>query len=89
MIDDKTITMDLLFSAKQAVSAYARACNEAANPELRTVLSQQLQHAQEAQQRIFQFAQTKGYYDPYQSPDRILSQDLQASKRIIEQVNLH
>jgi spore coat protein CotF len=86
MLDDKTITMDLLTAAKEEVNAYARACNETASPELRDILAKQLQMAQKAQERIFNFAKKAGYYDPYAAPEQMLSSDMQQANKIIQQI---
>ncbi len=76
MLDDRAITIDLLNAAKLDVTSYARALNEAANSDLRNVLAQQLQQAQKAQERIFAYAKNKGFYDPYITPEQMVSQDL-------------
>jgi len=86
MLDDKTITMDLLTAAKEEVSTYARACNETASPQLRSVLAKQLQMAQEAQERVFNFAKKAGYYDPYAAPEQMLSNDMQQANKILQQM---
>ncbi|MBC7342252.1 MAG: spore coat protein [Clostridia bacterium] len=87
MIDDRVITLDLLADAKEEVSAYARACNEAATPELRQILARQLQQAEQAQQRIFQFAKQKGYYNPYDAPEQLLANDLRQAGQLLQQIN--
>jgi similar to spore coat protein len=76
VLDDRAITIDLLNAAKLDVTSYARALNEAANSDLRNVLAQQLQQAQKAQERIFAYAKNKGFYDPYITPEQMVSQDL-------------
>ena len=85
LLDDKTITMDLLTAAKHDVTSYANALNETANVELRDVLAKQLQQAQKAQERIFAFAKNKGYYNPYSAPEQMVSQDLQMARQITGQ----
>ncbi|WP_041423813.1 spore coat protein [Thermosediminibacter oceani] len=86
MIDDRAITLDLLNTAKAEVMAYARAVNEAANPQLRDVLAKQLQKAQEAHERIFNFAKKKGYYNAYASPDQMLNGDIQNATQLLNQI---
>ncbi|MEW6173655.1 MAG: spore coat protein [Bacillota bacterium] len=85
-MDDKAITLDLLSAAKQDVTMYATALNETANADLRGVLTQQLQQAQKAQERIFDFAKNKGFYNPYNTPEQMVSQDIQTSKQVISQI---
>ncbi|MEW6183802.1 MAG: spore coat protein [Bacillota bacterium] len=84
-MDDKAITLDLLTAAKQDVTMFANALNETANPELRGVLAQQLQQAQKSQERIFDYAKNKGYYNPYSTPEQMVAQDIQASKQVMSQ----
>jgi spore coat protein CotF len=57
--------------------------NEAADSDLRNVLAQQLQQAQKAQERIFAYAKNKGFYDPYITPEQMVSQDLAMSRQIM------
>jgi similar to spore coat protein len=83
MLDDRAITIDLLNAAKLDVTSYARALNEAADSDLRNVLAQQLQQAQKAQERIFAYAKNKGFYDPYITPEQMVSQDLAMSRQIM------
>ncbi|TYP48174.1 spore coat protein [Thermosediminibacter litoriperuensis] len=86
MIDDRAITLDLLNTAKAEVMAYARAVNEAATPQLREVLAKQLQMAQEAQERVFNFAKKKGYYNANTSPEQMLNSDIQSATQVLHQI---
>ncbi|OLN22545.1 spore coat protein [Domibacillus antri] len=62
---DEVIASDLLLAAKSGVTFTAFALTEAATPELRSVLREQLMAAITAHNNISQYMMAKGYYHPY------------------------
>ena len=69
---DQVIASDFLISAKAGVRNYTVAITEAATPELREVLKEQLLSAIRTHEEITNFMVTKGFYHPHE-----LSQQLQ------------
>lgn len=69
---DQVIASDFLISAKAGVRNYTVAITEAATPELREVLKEQLLAAIRTHEEITNFMVTKGFYHPHE-----LSQQLQ------------
>ncbi|WP_054635384.1 MULTISPECIES: spore coat protein [Bacillaceae] len=62
---DQVIATDLLISAKSGVRNCAIALTEAATPEVRNVLQQQLTQAVQFHGQVSQYMMEKGYYHPY------------------------
>ncbi|GAA4710786.1 spore coat protein [Brevibacillus fulvus] len=80
-VSEKTIALDLLNSAKQAVMLYARAINEAQNQQLRNVLEKQMMDAVHYQQSLAQFAIQQGYYQAKMEPMQMVKQNLQEASQ--------
>lgn len=64
-LTDQVITMDLLISAKSGVRNYAMAVTEAGTPEVKQVLSRQLEDAIAFHERVTAFAIERGWYRPW------------------------
>ncbi len=62
---DQVIATDFLISAKSGVRNTAFALTEAATPELRSALREQLMSAVSTHERISKYMMDKGYYHPY------------------------
>lgn len=76
---DQVIVTDFLLSAKAGIRNYTIAITEAATPELRTVLREQLQAAIQTHENITSYMMSKGYYHPYNLNEQ-LQVDLTASQ---------
>ncbi|GAE37148.1 spore coat protein [Halalkalibacter akibai] len=76
---DQVIATDFLITAKSGVRNMAFALTEAATPELRVTLRQQLNDAIETHEKISQYMIDKGYYYP-SDLDEQAKVDLTASK---------
>lgn len=64
MIQEKIMVNDVLASTKSSLTLYANAIAECENPSLRSTI-QQIRNSDEASQyKLFQMAQSKGYYKP-------------------------
>jgi similar to spore coat protein len=76
---DQVIANDFLMSAKAGIRNYTIAITEAATPELRTVLREQLQAAIQTHENITSYMMSKGYYHPHNLSEQ-LQVDLTASQ---------
>ncbi|WP_409303990.1 spore coat protein [Peribacillus sp. SCS-155] len=63
-ITDQVIASDLLISAKSGIKNYAFALTEAATPEVREALHQQLNDAIDLHGNISDYMINSGYYHP-------------------------
>lgn len=66
---DQVIASDLLISAKSGIKSYAAALSEAATPEVRSALCDQLSKAVNLHEQIFNYMKENGYYNAY-NPDQ-------------------
>lgn len=64
-LTDQVIAMDLLINAKSGVRNYAMAVTECASPEIRAVLTKQLNEAIDAHERIATYMIEHGLYQPF------------------------
>lgn len=62
---DQVIATDFLISVKSGVKNTAFALTEAATPELRTALREQLMAAISTHEQVSKYMMEKGYYHPY------------------------
>lgn len=62
---DQVIATDFLISAKAGVQNYAMAVTEAATPELKAALKEQLNEAIETHEKISNYMITRGFYHPH------------------------
>lgn len=77
-ITDQVIATDFLISTKSGIRNYALAITEAATPELRAVLKEQLRDTVAAHEKITNFMIAKGFYHPHELSEQ-LQVDFQAS----------
>jgi similar to spore coat protein len=76
---DQVIATDFLISAKSGVRNYTIAITEAATPELRTALREQLRAAIETHEKITNYMVARGYYHPHELSEQ-LQVDVTASE---------
>lgn len=79
---DQQILMDLLNSAKQGIKYYAWAISETATPEVRNILTQQLNTAIQTHETVTNFAMKKGLYHAY-NPQEQMQMDIQNAHRVL------
>lgn len=84
---DQVIASDLLISAKSGIKNYAAALSEAATPEVRSVLCDQLSKAVNLHEQIFNYMKENGYYNAY-NPDQQIQQDIQNAEKAISLPNV-
>lgn len=72
---DQVIASDLLISAKSGIKNYAAALSEAATPEVRNILCDQLNKAVSLHEQIFNYMKVNGYYNAY-DPDQQIQMDI-------------
>ena len=82
-LSDQAVATDYLITAKASVQNLAVAVTETADPEIRAVLTDHLEEAIIAHERIFRFMMEKGYYRPYNIDDQI-GVDLQTAKTALD-----
>ncbi|MEH7418826.1 spore coat protein [Neobacillus drentensis] len=68
---EQVIATDFLIAAKAGVRNYTVALTEAATPELRTVLREQLRDAIQTHETITNFMMAKGYYHPHELSEQL------------------
>lgn len=75
-LTDQVIATDFLIAAKTGVRSYAMAVTEAATPELKTMLTKQLDEAIDTYEQIATFMTDRGWYKPWNIAEQI-GMDLQ------------
>lgn len=70
-LTDQVIATDLLIAAKSGVRNYAIAITEAATPEVRAVLHNQLHESIEMHEEITSYMMSNGWYHPYDTDEQI------------------
>ena len=70
-LTDQVIAMDLLINAKSGVRNCAMAVTECASPEIRAVLTKQLNEAIDAHERIATYMIERGLYHPFDVQEQI------------------
>ncbi|MDQ0246294.1 hypothetical protein J2S09_003898 [Bacillus fengqiuensis] len=68
---DQVIATDFLISAKSGVINTALAVTEAATPELRATLREQLSSAIDTHEKISNYMIAKGYYHPHHLDEQL------------------
>ncbi|RSL30817.1 spore coat protein [Salibacterium salarium] len=69
--NDQAAATDLLLSAKSGVRNCAYAITEAASPNVRQALSQQLQQSVHFHEQVTDYMINKGYYHPYNLNEQV------------------
>jgi similar to spore coat protein len=70
-LTDQVIAMDFLVTAKSGVRNYAMALTEAGTPEIKAVLTKQLDDAIDMHERITMYMMEKGLYHPWNVNEQI------------------
>lgn len=70
-LTDEVIAMDFLTNAKSGVRNYAMAVTECVTPEIKTVLSKQLEEAIDTHEKIMIYMMQRGLYHPYNVNEQI------------------
>ncbi|MBU9721303.1 spore coat protein [Bacillus alkalicola] len=84
---DSAIALDLLITVKEAVRNYSVALTEAASPEVRTVIRNQMEAALDYQAEVIDLMIEKKWFHPYDiSEQQVL--DLKAAQTAIDIANL-
>ncbi|MUG45948.1 spore coat protein [Paenibacillus woosongensis] len=83
---DQVIASDLLIAAKSGIKNYAAALSEAATPEVRNVLCDQLSKAVNLHEQIFNYMKDNGYYNAY-DPDQQIQMDIQNVDKALNMPN--
>ncbi|MED4953758.1 spore coat protein [Paenibacillus macerans] len=75
-LTDEIVAMDFLLSAKTGVRNYAMAVTECATPEVKAILTKQLEEAVNTHEMIVDYMMRRGFYKPY-AMDEQIGRDLQ------------
>lgn len=70
-LTDQVIAMDFLITAKSGVRNYAMAITETGTPEIKTILSKQLEEAIATHEQISQYMVDRGFYHAYNINEQI------------------
>lgn len=82
VLTDQTIASDMLMTSKCSVKNLASAITEAATPEVRSLLKQELDNAISFQEKLSGYMQTKGWYNAFNMKQQIQT-DLQNASTIL------
>lgn len=85
-MNDQVVASDLLIAAKSGIKNYAAALSEAATPEVRNVLCDQLSKAVNLHEQIFNYMRDNGYYNAY-DPDQQIQMDVQNADKALNLPN--
>ena len=79
---DQVIATDFLIASKQAIKNYSSALAETASPQVRDVLSRQLNAAISTHEKITNYMMDKGYYHAY-NPQEQIRVDMRAAETVM------
>ncbi|HHY34432.1 MAG TPA: spore coat protein [Firmicutes bacterium] len=82
-LDDETVAHDLLSGAKMLSTTAASAIGEAATPQVKEFFSSCLRDATEDHGRIMQLMMSRGWYQPYASPEQQLANDVRKAEQAL------
>jgi len=77
----------MLNTSKGDISLLTKAITEAANPQLRTMLTNQLNACINDHFKLVDIAAQKNWYNPYTSPGQQIKQDLQEADNLLQAGN--
>jgi similar to spore coat protein len=80
---DKELAQDMLTSSKADIDMLSKAVAEAANPQLRQILTNQLNSCINDHFQISDLSVQKGWYNAFASPGQQIKQDLQEADAIV------
>jgi similar to spore coat protein len=84
---DKELALDLLTTSKNDITMLSKAITEAANPQLRQILTNQLNASINDHFTLSDMAIQKGWYNAFASPGQQIKQDLQEAQQVLQQKN--
>ncbi|RAT97783.1 spore coat protein [Brevibacillus sp. Leaf182] len=70
-LTDQVIAMDFLISAKSGVRNYAMALTETGTPEMKAILTKQLEEAIDLHEKISLYMIERGWYHPWNITEQI------------------
>jgi similar to spore coat protein len=74
---DKEIALDMLTTSKADISMLSKAITETINPQLRQILSNQINSSINNHFNLSDLVIQKGWYKPYENPITLVKQDVQ------------
>lgn len=84
-VDDKTIAVSMLASAKEAADMYLNSTLTSSTPELRAIYSASLGQIVEGHTALTELTVNKGWLKPYESPDEQLTCSHNKSKTVMQE----
>jgi similar to spore coat protein len=82
---DKELATELLMSSKNDITMLSKAVTETANPQLRQILTNQLNTCINEHFQLSDLAIQKGWYNAFASPGQQIKQDLQEAQNLMNQ----
>ncbi|WP_309119474.1 spore coat protein [Paenibacillus sp.] len=70
-LTDQVVAMDFLNTVKSGVRNYAMAVTDTVTPEIKTILSRQLEELIDLHERVATYAAEKGIYHPWNVTEQI------------------
>ena len=86
-LPDKELALDMITSSKNDITMLSKAVTEAANPQLRQILTNQLNTSISEHFALSDMAMQKGWYNAFASPGQQIKQDMQEASQILQQQN--
>lgn len=80
---DKELALDMLTTSKADITMLSKAVAEAANPQLRQILTNQLNACINDHFQISDLAVQKGWYNAFASPGQQIKQDMQEADQLV------
>ncbi|WP_461613233.1 spore coat protein [Clostridium sp. Marseille-QA1073] len=85
IMDDKDIALSALTASKADISSLSKAIPEATNPQLRQMLTSQLNSCINDHFKLSDMAISKGWYPAYATPEEQLKNDLTKADKVIKE----
>jgi similar to spore coat protein len=82
---DKDLASELLMSSKNDITMLSKAVTESVNPQLRQILTTQLNICINDHFQLSDLAVQKGWYNAFSSPGQQIKQDLQEAESVMKQ----
>lgn len=82
-LSDKELALDMLKNSKNDITILSRAVSETMNPQLRQMLTNQLNACINDHFKLSDMAVQKGWYNAYSNPGQQIRQDMQEAQNLL------
>ncbi|WP_160677825.1 spore coat protein [Clostridium sp. C8-1-8] len=84
-LSDKDIALDLLAMSKNDIGMLSKVIPETTNPEVRQLLSTQLNACIASHFKLSDMLITKGWYNAYGTPQEQIKQDVESANKVLQE----